>query len=148
VGSRSVPVDVGVELPLVDTERPRFVATDADRGDLAPLDLAVDGVAVQAETPCDLRDRQQRRACCRSSRHLPLTIGAWATGHPPPRLTRQPVGDYRSRFPNLTHALGFTNASAAARSLHSPKLRASGDHYVYALNDYREVDRSIALARL
>jgi len=30
----------------------------------------------------------------------------------------------------------------------SPKLRPNGDHYVYALTDYREVDRSIALARL
>jgi hypothetical protein len=36
----------------------------------------------------------------------------------------------------------------AARSLHPPKLRPNGDRYVYALTDDREVDRSIALARL
>jgi hypothetical protein len=43
---------------------------------------------------------------------------------------------------------GFANANAAARSLLSPKLRTNGDRYVYALTDYREFDRSIALARL
>jgi len=34
------------------------------------------------------------------------------------------------------------------RSLHSPKLRPNADHYAYALTDHREVDRSLALARL
>jgi hypothetical protein len=28
------------------------------------------------------------------------------------------------------------------------RRRRSGDHYVYALTDYREVDKSIALARI
>jgi len=31
---------------------------------------------------------------------------------------------------------------------HSPKLRPNGGRSVYALTDYRKVDRSIALARL
>ena len=38
--------------------------------------------------------------------------------------------------------------STRGASPSSNRTRPNGDHYVYALTDYREVDRSIALARL
>jgi hypothetical protein len=40
----------------------------------------------------------------------------------------------------------FTVAEVA--ELLGDSKRVAADHYVYALTDYREVDRSIALARL
>jgi hypothetical protein len=41
-----------------------------------------------------------------------------------------------------------TGSIAEVAELLGDSKRVAADHYVYALTDYREVDRSIALARL
>ena len=51
----------------------------------------------------------------------------------------------RVRF--ARHELGPTTASETLTQTMTAAKRVAADHYVYALTDYREVDRSVALAR-
>jgi integrase len=75
--------------------------------------------------------------------HIPLALMmAWhrATGTPhfSPRGLRRRRGSLHYKR---------TGSLADVATLLGDSKRVAADHYVYALTDYREVDRTIALAR-
>jgi len=60
-------------------------------------------------------------------------------------VRRLPFSDERFRRQS---AYKRTSSLADVAELLGDSKRVAADHYVYALTDYREVDRTVALARI